>query len=103
MEITARMKDDLIRWMGIHEKSLKNQYLVIDDLPAEIHCLGFVTGVMDKLHVTDVRTIAMILGLDDNVKCAYIGEPDDGYEYDYEYRLKVGDITYYSLHKEELK
>lgn len=102
MEITTRMKDDLIRWMGIHEKSLKNQYLRFDDLLAEIHCLGFVPGVMNRLHVTDVRTVAMILGLDDEVTCDFFGD-DETITYRYQYSLKIGDITYYSLHKEELK
>lgn len=100
MEITARMKDQVIEWMATQEKAVLNCDLTFETENGTIvlECLGYIHGVK-ALHVHDVRTLMMILGIDESeVRHVCYDNPELLFRHRYD--VTIGQINYYSMYKE---
>ena len=100
IEITARMKDELIQWMAIHEAAMKNRNLILGDLEEGTIALTCLDAPTDySIHVTNVFAIASVLGLEESIvkNARWKNET-----YPYMYTLNVGEVKYYSIHQTEI-
>jgi len=107
METNARIKDEVIEWMGIQEKAMLhcNKTILIDDKRVVIECLGYTNGDR-RLHLHDLRPLLLALGIDeDEVTCTeFESRVDDvmpDYVLRYRYSIMIGDIEYFSLATEK--
>lgn len=101
MEITTKMKDDLVQWMAVQEQAMMNyDYNTgTEEFPITVHCLGYIAGV-NALHMFDIRPIMMILGIPEEDAKLFVYDEKEGLEYRYRYSIKIGAVEYYSMHKQ---
>lgn len=99
MEVTAKMKDELVHWLAVQEKAMLNcDYKTgTDEFPVVIRCLGYINGTK-ALHVSDIRPIMMILGIPEEDAHVEVWTNAD-LLFRYEYSIMIGSVKYYSLHK----
>lgn len=100
MEITAKMKDQVIEWMATQEKAALNCNLSLtteDGHLIVLECLGYING-RKALHVRDLRTLMMILGIDES-EAHHVCYDSPELEFKHKYDITIGKINYYSLYR----
>ena len=100
MEITARMKDELVQWMGTQEKAMLECDLTLgtEEFPIHVECLGYFRHPK-AIHLFDLRPVLMILGIPEETANLRVYDATDGKQYIYRYSIMIGSIEYFSLHK----
>lgn len=100
MEITTKMKDELVQWMGAQEKALLECDLTLgtEEFPIHIESLGYLR-YSKAIHLFDIRPVLMILDIPEETAKIRVYDATDGNQYIYRYSIMIGSIEYFSLHK----